>query len=99
MSARKVLPYGRSQTASNYSSSLCSSYALTGKSQAAPYSRPTFPYRRTWTGFASVVAIHPSQLRRHKERRFHLEDIPEYVKPVEIPRVRRPSSTVWETPK
>lgn len=116
MSARKILPYGRSHTSSSYvpssmgysggyqssyssnyspsPSSLYSSYALTGRSQASSYSRPTLPYARTWTGFNSVVAVHPSQLRRRRERRFHLDDIPEYVKPaVEVPRVRRMSST------
>ncbi|KAI6190535.1 hypothetical protein M3Y97_00128500 [Aphelenchoides bicaudatus] len=105
MNGRKIYPYARSHTTATYNytpqsaSPLSTNYALTGVSQAAPYSRPSFPYRRTWTGFSSVVAIHPSQLRRRRERRYHLEDIPEYVKPVEVPRIKRISSTMWETPK
>ncbi|KAI6187036.1 hypothetical protein M3Y98_00198600 [Aphelenchoides besseyi] len=106
MSSRVLNRYGRSHTTVNYaatttpSSGLYSSYALNGVSQAKPYNRSSFPYRRSWTGFNSVVAIHPSQLKRRRERRSFLDDIPEYVKPMEPPpRVRRASSTTWETPK
>ncbi|KAI6238244.1 SHSP domain-containing protein [Aphelenchoides fujianensis] len=104
MSGRVLNKYGRSHTTASYGSSpspsLYSSFLTSGISQATPYSRPSFPYRRSWTGFNSVVAVHPSQLKRRRERRSFLDDIPEFVKPVEPPpRIRRASSTTWETPK
>lgn len=102
MSRRKIYPYARSHTTyghstlTNKTNSFASVFGLNGAS-SQPYSRPSFTYLRTWTGFPSVVAIHPSQLRR--EKRYHLEKIPERVEQLEVPRVRRVSSTIWETPK
>ncbi|CAD5231940.1 unnamed protein product [Bursaphelenchus xylophilus] len=90
-SFRSLFSTPTSSYGSAHSPSYNPSYGgLNRNSKALPYTRP-------WNGFNSVVAIHPSQLRQRKYRRYTFDENA-FKKPQEFVRVRRVSSTAWETP-